>query len=349
MAAPGLLVIHTEGDRVRGLGHVSRCSAYADEWCRRGGRVVWILDGDDAASALIQPGQEVRITRWQDGVAGSLADLVAAVTLVDSYTASAGVREAIAARSGQAVFIDDLWQLWPAGKVVHPAPDPRPADAPPAHPEGIWFEGPRWHPLRGPFIDLPRRGPAREQVQRVLVVFGGGDLRRVGTTMAGLARTVWPEATVDLVVGAGQDRPAASPRLTVHQALDAGAMARLMQNADVAISAAGQTVFELARCGTPTVMVGIADNQRANLEQWPTLCGFIDAGSWDAADLADRVRKGLIALGPASARQDVSARASGIVDGQGVRRLFDHLGQVSGGIGQIPDRFDHADTPGAEQ
>ncbi|MBX9616249.1 MAG: hypothetical protein K2X25_11690, partial [Caulobacteraceae bacterium] len=333
------------GDRVRGLGHVSRCSAYADEWCRRGGRVIWMLDGDEAAAGLIQPGQEIRIRRWQDDAAGALTDPGAAVTLLDSYTAPAAVREAIAAMGGQTVFIDDLWQPWPAGQVVHPAPDRRPAEAPAAHPDSIWLEGPRWHPLRGPFIDMPPRAPTRERVGRVLVVFGGGDLRSIGATMAELAHAVWPDAAVDLVLGAGQERLVASPHLTVHQALDAGAMARLMQDADVAISGAGQTIFELARCGTPTVMVGIADNQRANLEQWPSLCGFIDAGSWDGADLSDRVRKGLIALGPARARQDISARAGGIVDGQGVRRLFDHLGQVSLGPGQIPDRFGQAEPP----
>ncbi|WP_396593469.1 hypothetical protein [Brevundimonas sp. R86498] len=322
MPAPGLLVIHTEGDRVRGLGHVSRCSAYADEWSHRGGRVLWILDGDETAASLIQPGQEIRVMRWQDDAAEALTDYDAAVTLVDSYTASAGAREAIAAMSGEAVFIDDLWQLWPAGRVVHPAPDRRPAGAPAAHPDSVWLEGPLWHPLRGPFIDLPRRGPTRERIGRVLVVFGGGDLRKVGSTMADLAHAVWPDAAVDLVLGAGQGRPEASPHLTIHQALDAAAMARLMRDADVAISGAGQTIFELARCGTPTVMVGIADNQRANLEHWPRLCGFIDAGLWDGGDLQDRVRNGLIALGPAPIRQDISARAAGIVDGQGVRRTL---------------------------
>lgn len=344
MPAPALLVIHTEGDRVRGLGHVSRCSAYADEWSRRGGRVVWVLDGDEAASGLIQPGQEVRLTLWQDDAAGALSDPGAAVTIVDSYTAPAGVREALAAMGGETVFIDDLWQRWPAGRVVHPAPDQRPPEAPAAHPDSVWLVGPGWHPLRGPFVDLPPRGPTRERVERVLVVFGGGDLRKAGSAMADLAHAVWPDAAVDLVLGAGQERPATPPHLTVHQALDAGAMARLMQDVDVAISGAGQTIFELARCGTPTVMVGIADNQRANLEQWPSLCGFIDAGSWDGADLQDRVRNGLFALHSAGPRQDISARASGIVDGQGVRRLFDYLGQVSSGTGQIPDQFDQAET-----
>ena len=45
MATPGLLALFTEGDRARGFGHVSRCSAYAQAWLGRGGRVCWILFG----------------------------------------------------------------------------------------------------------------------------------------------------------------------------------------------------------------------------------------------------------------------------------------------------------------
>jgi RimJ/RimL family protein N-acetyltransferase len=49
-------------------------------------------------------------------------------------------------------------------------------------------------------------------------------------------------------------------------------MAELMTASDIAVSAAGQTLFELARCGVPTIAVGVAENQRHNLE------GFTDAG-----------------------------------------------------------------------
>jgi spore coat polysaccharide biosynthesis predicted glycosyltransferase SpsG len=327
MDPAGLLVVYTEGDRVRGLGHVSRCSAYADEWRRCGGHVHWVLDGDETAVGMIGPQQTVEIMRWQDAAPEALIDRAGEVTLVDSYSATAGTLDAIAAMAGIKVYMDDLWRDWPAGLVVHPAPDPRPDNATALYPRTVWLEGPGWHPLRAPFWDVGPRAPVRADIERVLVVFGGGDLRSIGTRMAGLARTVCPGAMIDLVLGAGQGKPAPSAELTIHQAIDAGGMARLMLEADVAISGAGQTVFELARCGTPTVMVGIADNQRANREHWPELCGFVDAGPWDADDLDARVRIGLESLLAPAGRQAVMERAPNVVDGQGVRRLFDRLGQ----------------------
>src|SRR5690606_19494446 len=117
-------------------------------------------------------------------------------------------------------------------------------------------------------------------------------------------------AEIDLVLPVGQAAPAVEGRVVVHRGLDASAMADLMSRADVAISGAGQTLFELARSGTATVMVGLADNQQPNLDYWPALCGFISAGRWDQPGLVDRVRAGLEDLAPAALRQDIADRAS---------------------------------------
>ncbi len=43
-------------------------------------------------------------------------------------------------------------------------------------------------------------------------------------------------------------------------------MRDVMLSSDVAISAGGQTLYELARTGTPTVAVSVADNQKKNVE-----------------------------------------------------------------------------------
>jgi spore coat polysaccharide biosynthesis predicted glycosyltransferase SpsG len=321
MTTPGLLIVFTEGDRVRGLGHVSRCSAYAEGWLLRGGQVCWVLDGDAVAIAAIGSGQDVIRRRWQeDGETPS--GLRAEIALVDSYVASAEAIATIASNSDVTVFIDDLGSSYPSGVVVHPAPD-RPA-AERCGSERV-LNGPSWQPLRPPFWDLPERLPVRPDIERILVIFGGGDLHGIGVPIARLARQACPAASIDLVLGAGQPAPPVMPGVSVHQAIDAAAMASLMQAADIAISSAGQTVFELARCGTPAILVGTAANQKANLDHWPALSGYIVAGVWGTADLEPRVKAAMAQLRDPVVRQSIGARAVGVVDGQGVRRLFDHL------------------------
>ena len=59
------LVILTEGDWARGLGHLGRCLGYARQWRRMGREVLWIVDGDDAARRFLED-ETVVWRRWQD-------------------------------------------------------------------------------------------------------------------------------------------------------------------------------------------------------------------------------------------------------------------------------------------
>lgn len=58
------LWIFSEGDKGRGLGHLSRCSAYAGAWRQQGGTVHWVVEGDELASAMLKE-ESVRWGNWQ--------------------------------------------------------------------------------------------------------------------------------------------------------------------------------------------------------------------------------------------------------------------------------------------
>ncbi|WP_339929923.1 hypothetical protein [uncultured Brevundimonas sp.] len=319
MSRPGLLVIFTEGGRARGLGHVSRCSAYARYRMAQGGRVLWLLDGDDLATAMIADCGEVRIGAWQDDPA-ALPDLRPAVAIVDSYRVSPAVVAAIAGQATTPVFIDDLQRLaYPRGLVIYPALDPAPL-----RPDGAeWLTGPLWQPLRPAFWNVAMRGPVRPVVERILVILGGSDVHDLGAVIVRQVADAFPAARIDWVTGDGPAPP--PPGVIMHRRLSDQAMAALMLEADLAVSAAGTTTFELARCGVPTVLLGVADNQQPNLDHWPDLCGFVDAGRWDAADRDRRIRAGLDRLRDPRLRRTITDRAEATVDGQGVRRLFERL------------------------
>ncbi|WP_339914243.1 hypothetical protein [uncultured Brevundimonas sp.] len=325
MASFGRLTLFTEGGQGPGLGHVARCTAYARHWAEAEGAVIWILDGDALAVAMAGETGEVRQGRWQDDP-DTLPDCRDGLVIVDSYQAGAPVLAAIARQAGAIVFIDDLQRhIYPRGTVVHPAPDPAPL-----RPDGAtWLTGPVWQPLRPGFGNLSRRPEVRPTVERILVTMGGGDVRALGDETARLAAGEYPDARIDLVRGGADDGPS-PPGVTVHHRLSDSAMAALMLEADLAVSAAGTTTFELACCGVPTILVGVADNQQANLDHWPPLCGFVDAGRWDGPDRQARIRSGLRRLGDPGLRAEIATRSAALVDGQGVRRLFDYLQQAQG-------------------
>ena len=107
-----------------------------------------------------------------------------------------------------------------------------------------------------------------KQARRVLVTFGGEDndnwTLRALKVLSDLNRK---QLIVDCVVGAcyqhGSElevfKKTANMSLRIHRNVDH--MSALMHRVDVAISAGGSTCYELARCGVPTIVASIADNQ----------------------------------------------------------------------------------------
>ncbi|GLS03840.1 hypothetical protein GCM10007860_09850 [Chitiniphilus shinanonensis] len=309
------LWLYSEGDAGRGMGHLARCLAYAQAWRGQGGAVRWVVDGDAAARALLS---EEDVT-WQAWQAAPPLPADSDVAIVDSYSASADALRTIAVRARRVIYLDDTERLaYPPGLVVHASPGTGRESG-----EARWVRGPAWQPLRPPFVDVPAQPAVAERVGRILVLMGGTDLRGLTPRMVALAQRAYPQAAIHVVLG-GAAAPAPAG-CTVHRQLDAAAMREQMLAADLALSAAGQTVCELARCGTPAVLVGVADNQDEQLREWPLLGTASAAGWWHDAQLDRQVLAALAALAAPQARQAMRDAGQRAVDGRGVVRALDWL------------------------
>lgn len=312
----------TEGDWARGLGHLGRCLGYAQHWRGLGLDVRWVVDGDEAARRFL--GDETVIwRRWQDD--GHMPEADGRVVIADSYGAAPEALTAISDRAAAAVYLDDLeLDDYPPGLVVHSAPGPLAR----AGRRAEWLIGPAWQPMPSAFWRVPARKPVAEPVGSILILAGGTDLRGLGARLAAFARRAFPEATIHLVRGVGARGEADAQGVTVHRALPPENLRDLMLGADLALSAAGQTLYQLACCGAPAVMVGVADNQARHLREWPGTGAMVSAGVWDAPELEDRVLNALDALRPAAVRAGMSGAGQATVDGRGAARLAARIGRL---------------------
>jgi UDP-2,4-diacetamido-2,4,6-trideoxy-beta-L-altropyranose hydrolase len=162
--------------------------------------------------------------------------------------------------------------------------------------------GPTYQCLRSPFWEVPER-TLSDVVNRVLVVFGGTDTRGLASSMLeGLKNASGYE--VDVID---------SPR-------SAAEMRDAMLAADIAVTAGGQTVYELACTGTPAVAVVVAENQRRQVEELVRLGVLAVAGSWDDPEIARKAVEGVIELSSKPARERMSRAGRALVDGQGALR-----------------------------
>lgn len=99
-----------------------------------------------------------------------------------------------------------------------------------------------------------------------------------------------------------------------------------MRKADVAISAAGTSLYELCACGTPTICYTLADNQLENAKSFHEDEIMIYAGDARDSELA----KNIIDIAEqlmldCDKRKKMSEKMMSLVDGQGARRIVSKL------------------------
>lgn len=114
---------------------------------------------------------------------------------------------------------------------------------------------------------LQRQLPARAQLSRLLVFFGGVDLaNHTAVALQALRHPRLQHLPVDVVLGAGaphradlEARVQQRPQTCLHVGLPS--LAGMMARADLALGAAGTTSWERACLGLPALVVPVAENQ----------------------------------------------------------------------------------------
>lgn len=196
-----------------------------------------------------------------------------------------------------------------------------------------------WYALLRPsFRGLPARDTP-ERVRCVLITLGGADpTGSTASVMTDVAGAL-PRARLNVVIGPlfrspEQLRQVAAglgDRVVLHLAPDD--LVDLMMGADLAVSAGGQTLYELAACGVPTLALRVAENQRRQMDALSRMNIVRDGGVCDEAGRFSAVRDEVTALdADRSLRSAMSELGQRLVDGLGAQRVADAiLDRLEGG------------------
>lgn len=307
------LLLRADANPAIGVGHLSRCVAFADAALARGWHVVLAgtLTGADWLAArlsgvdVVAPGP----------LAAQAAELGADVVLVDNYALGElpDVRDV-----ARLVSMEDGPFGRRAADVVvdaNLAPLPRPADGSP-----MVLTGPEFAPLRKEVVGARGASRIAADPPEVVVAMGGGAaaeavtaalvaLRDTGLPMN--VRAISPY-TIDVAPGEGQ-------RFTVSRPTPA--LPSVLAQADLVVSAAGVTLLELCCLGVPAALVQLTDNQALGYRA--AVSGGLAAGLGETADLVDAAPRLRALLTDPEARAALGRTASSVVDGHGADRILD--------------------------
>jgi UDP-2,4-diacetamido-2,4,6-trideoxy-beta-L-altropyranose hydrolase len=326
---PRILFIANAGPAVGG-GHVMRSLSLARALEQHGADCVFLAP--PAVAAILdsfapdigrEPASSLDGPAVLDAAGGVRFDAV----VIDHYGLAREDHEAIA-RGLPTLVIDDLADRPLAADLI--------LDSGPARAEADYallagnarlLLGPPYAPLRPQFAALREQAIGRRggPVQRVLVALGLTDVGGVTAGIVDRLRQRSGQLAFDVVLGSGAPslpgltRVAAhDPRVTLH--VDAQDMAQLTLNADVAIGAGGSTTWERCTLGLPSVLVVLAENQRAAARALADRDAalVVDVADPDFPAAFDRAAVRL--LSDATCRARLTAASLELCDGQGADR-----------------------------
>lgn len=342
----GTLLIRADAGPTIGTGHLMRSLALARAWQDAGGRVAFL--GHCPDPRLRERITAARIAFYAldrphpapDDLATTLTTIErlrsespeAAIcwTVLDGYHFDAAYQEAVSQSGSRLLVIDDLAHLaqyhgdlllnqnQAAERLIYPA-DAR---------TGLLL-GVRYVLLRPEFLaHIGSRKPIARVARKVLITLGGADPPNASLlAIRAFAQLDVPDAEAKLVIGAAN--PRADALLTEIQRLDVNVqllaavtdMSKPMAWADVALSAAGGTCWEMALMGLPAAVLVLADNQLAVAEPLAAAGAVVNLGRPDELT-PEAVGESLASLcRDHQLRQRQSVAGRRLIDGRGAQRV----------------------------
>lgn len=311
----------TEAGSHTGMGHLVRCSALADALAERGVVCEFWLNLSGEPPRFDLPHRQVE-RAWHGSQPPAMAELQAAdFVVVDSYLADTSLLQSLADSVLCTLMLDDFLRCaYPQQSIVlNGSPGAETLAYQHARPRLLL--GTRFALLRAPFRHQPQP-VMNDQIETVLVTLGGGDTAAQVGLLVDTLRRLRPHWRILALAAAGV---ATGPQVETFSALPAEEICWLMQRADLAISAGGQTLYELAALGVPTLAYQLAENQAINIQNGRQ-AGFLHAlGALVPEQLEQQLAAALEQVEPLPAREQMSAAGLRWVDGKGAPRVADYL------------------------
>lgn len=341
-----MLAIRADADARIGLGHAMRCFALAETWCAQGGEAVFFSNAalpDPVLARLDDTGIEHRTFAALDTgaeFAVAAAGIGARWLVVDGSFATPGYLDLVHNAGLPILLLDDAAsaERYPCDLLLN-----QNVQASPDQYTGLTgarvLAGPGYALIRA---DMRRAVPPRripDRPQRILVLVGGSDpgghLEALAQAAAqALLKAGLGDGHVDAVIGPAsiwQPPADAGPMIAYHRCVTD--MAALIGKADLAISSAGSTVWELSLQGTPMILGASVPVEEPVGAGMAARGAALYLGRFADCPAEQLVAETVRVLQDSDVRRKLSATASALVDGRGAERVIDAMLGIGAGTG----------------
>ncbi len=334
-----MIFIRADGNSIIGMGHIMRCMSIATAFKEAGHNVLFLTADHNADSILEYNGfkYECLDSLWSD-MSGELSEIKEKIAtyrpelmIIDSYSVSSGYFDSL---SGfvKTVYIDDLNEdCWNVDALINYNiyADPELySNYSGSHTKLLL--GLDYAPLRKEFSGCSVHEV--KDVSKVLVLAGGADPECITES---IMKTICPKfdnIEFHFIIGGLNPRKAEIDKMSEQYSnaalhYNVNNISELMIECDVAISAAGSTLYELCACGVPTIAYALADNQLQALDFFGKQRIMMIAGDCrNNNGFIPQIKECLMTMmNDELLRVESSKRMQALVDGDGAKRIVERL------------------------
>ena len=342
-----LLIRADAGPRI-GTGHVMRTLALAQAWQDAGGRASFVTAADSPAIRTRLEADGFSVVRV-DAPIGSPDDVLQTISVareqgarwivLDGYRFTSDAQKAIKQAGFPLLWIDDNGDAayYYADVVLNQNLCAEASHYSAREPYTQLLLGTEYVMLRREFLKW--RGwtrPTPPVAQRVLLTLGGSDPDNLTLRLVEAMQHIAVDGLEAILVigpsnnnGKSLNAAARASTFPIHVETNPANMPELMAWADVAISGAGTTCWELAFLGLPNLLIVLAENQRRTAECLADrgVSWLLPAGLSPALPEIGGMVRGF--LRDSQRRTIMSCNGRALIDGQGAARVVEKLRAIS--------------------
>ena len=272
---PNISII-TEGGNLIGNGHISRCSALQQAFCKQGIKANLYIDFDDEISINLKSTRSKKFVSWLKN-RSILNQIIKTndILIIDSYKANKSVYDLIAKNVFLPVYVDDYYRiLYPRGVIINTSQNQNDVKKiQKLYTNNTCLVGLKYSSLRPAFWKNKLK-KIKDKIKNILIIYNGDDIQFVLPSIISALQNIDSKLKIKVILSTKQKSDLKNLNNSIFNQVkiltdcSSTKMKHEMQNADLAISSGGQILLELCAVGVASIVIISAENQRKNCQFW---------------------------------------------------------------------------------